>query len=53
MNFLKGYKTYLVIAIGVIFNGLVAAGYVDEGLRPTVNSILTFLGLGTMRMAIK
>lgn len=53
MKFLQGYRTYILIVVGVIFNGLVAAGYVDEGLRPTVNSILTFLGLGTMRMAIK
>lgn len=52
MKFLNGYKTYIVVVIGVIFNGLVVAGYIDEGLRPTVNSVLTFLGLGTMRDAI-
>lgn len=52
MKLLSGWKTYLVVAIGVIFNGLVAMGYVDESLRPTVNSILTFLGLGAMRDAI-
>ncbi len=53
MEKLNGYKTYIVIVVGVIFNGLIAMGYVDEGLRPTVNSILTFLGLGTLRAAVK
>lgn len=50
---LKGWKTYLIAAIGVIFNGLVAAGYIDESLRTTVNTILGFLGLGTLRNAVK
>jgi len=50
---MSGWKTYLVVVIGVIFNGLVGMGYVDEGLRGTVNSILTFLGLGAIRMTKK
>ena len=49
---MKGLKTYLIVALGVIFNGLVASGIVDEGLRPTVNSVLAFLGLGALRNAI-
>ena len=49
---LKGWKTYIVVAIGVIFNGLVASGYLDESLRPTVNTILGFLGLGALRNGI-
>ena len=49
---LKGWKTYIVVAIGVIFNGLVASGIIDEGLRPTVNTILGFLGLGALRNAL-
>lgn len=53
MEKLAGFKTYIVVAVAIIFNGLVALGYIDEGLRPTVNSILTFLGLGAMRAAIK
>ena len=51
-KFFSGYKTYLVVAIGVIFNGLVAMGYVDEGLRETVNLVLGFLGLGALRSAV-
>ncbi|MEK7180217.1 MAG: hypothetical protein AAB706_01970 [Patescibacteria group bacterium] len=50
---MKGYKTYLVVIIGVIFNGLVASGFIDESLRPTVNTILGFLGLGALRAAVK
>ena len=50
---LKGYKTYLVVILGVIFNGLVASGFIDESLRPTINTILGFLGLGALRAAVK
>lgn len=50
---LKGWKTYLIVALGVIFNGLVASGFIDESLRPTVNTILGFLGLGALRNAVK
>lgn len=53
MKFLSGWKTYLLALIGIIFNGLVATGYIDEGMREPVNAILLFLGLGTMRSAIK
>ena len=52
MKLLSGWKSYLIMAIGVIFNGLVASGVIDEGLRPTVNSVLAFLGLGAIRDAI-
>ena len=50
---MKGYKTYLIVILGVIFNGLVASGFIDESLRPTVNTILGFLGLGALRAAVK
>ncbi len=49
---LSGYKTYIVMAVGVIFNGLVAMGYIDESIRPIVNSILAFLGVGALRAAV-
>ena len=49
---LKGWKTYIVVALAVIFNGLVSLGYVDESLRTTVNSILGFLGLGALRAGV-
>ena len=53
MKFLKGYKTYIVVVIGVIVNGLIASGYIDESMREVVNSILGFLGLGTLRAGVK
>lgn len=52
MKSLSGYKTYIIVVVGVIFNGLVASGFIDESYRPMVNSILTFLGLGTLRASI-
>ena len=50
---LKGWKTYIVVAVAVIFNGLVSMGYADEGLRPTINAILGFLGLGALRAGVE
>lgn len=49
---MKGWKTYAVVAIGVIYNGLVASGIIDDNYRDIINSILAFLGLGTLRNAI-
>lgn len=51
-KFLDGWKSYLVMAIGIIFNTLVAMGYIPESARETVNLILGFLGLGTLRHAV-
>ena len=48
----KGWKTYIVVAIAVIFNGCVSLGYLDELLRPTVNAVLGFLGLGALRAGV-
>jgi len=50
---LKGYKTYIIAGVAVIVNGLIAMGYIDESIRATINSILGFLGLGTLRAGIK
>ena len=49
---LKGKKTYLVVAVSIIFNGLVSLGYIDESMRESVNSILGFVGLGTLRAGV-
>jgi len=49
---LKGWKTYIVVALAVIFNGCVSLGYLDESLRPTVNTVLGFLGLGALRAGV-
>ena len=52
INFLKGKKTYLIVVVGVIFNGLYAMGFIPVEYVPAVNIILGFLGLGTLRAGI-
>ena len=50
---LKGKKTYIVVAIGVIVNGMVAMGYISADHLVMINTILGFLGLGAVRAGIK
>ena len=52
LDFLKGYKTYIVVLAGIILSGLVAQGYLTENEVKIVQEILLFLGLGTIRMAV-
>ena len=52
MNFLKGYKTYIIVIVGVIVNGLVAMGYIGAEHLVLINSILGLLGLGAIRLGI-
>jgi len=49
---LKGYKTYIIMAIGVIANGCFAMGLIPVEWISIVNSILAFLGLGALRSGI-
>ncbi len=53
MEFLKGKKTYIIMALGVILNGCVAMGYINPDLLPTINSVLGFLGLGALRLGVE
>jgi len=52
MKFLAGYKTYLVVIVGVIVNGLVVMGIVPAEYIGIINTILGFLGLGAIRAGI-
>jgi len=52
LDFLKGKKTYIVVIIGVIVNGLVAMGYIGAEHLGVINSILGLLGLGAIRLGI-
>jgi len=52
-KWLKGRKTFIVVAIGVIVNGLFAMDYIDEKSIDIVNMILGFLGMGAIRLGIK
>ncbi len=49
---LKNYKTYIIVVVAVILNGLVSLGYIDASWIGTANIILGFLGLGAVRLAI-
>jgi len=49
---LKGWKTYIVVVVGVIVNGCIAMGYIDASMLPIINSILGFLGLAAIRAGI-
>jgi len=52
MDWLKGKKTYLVVIVGVIVNGLAAMDIIPAAFIPTVNTVLGLLGLATIRAGI-
>jgi len=49
---LKGYKTYIVMIVGVIVNGAFAMGYIPQEYLGFANAILGFLGLGALRAGV-
>jgi len=49
---LKGWKTYIVVAVGVVANGLYATGLIPVEYMGFVNAVLAFLGLGALRAGI-
>lgn len=49
---LKGYKTYLTIAIAFVIGGLNSVGVIDAALTERILVILGFLGLGFVRSGI-
>ena len=53
MQYLKGYKTYLLVSVGVIVYGLEAVGLIDRSIVDIVEKVVILLGLGTLRNAIK
>lgn len=53
MEWLKGKKTYITAIVGIILNGLIAMGYISSDLIVPINSVLGFLGLGTLRAGVK
>jgi len=52
LDFLKGKKTYIVVAVGVIVNGLFAMGVIPVEYLGMANTILGFLGLGAIRAGV-
>jgi len=49
---LKGLKTYIVVAIGVLVNGAFAMGYIPVESLGIINTVLGFLGLGALRAGV-
>ena len=52
LDFLKGKRTYLVVALGVLLNGAFAMGLIPPEYLPVINSILGFLGLAALRLGV-
>lgn len=52
IEFLQGKKTYIVMTVGIIVNGLYAMGVIDEQLLITLDGVIIALGLGTIRAGI-
>lgn len=52
LDFLKGKKTYIVVIVGVLANGAIAMGLIDPKYLEIINTVLAFLGLGTLRAGI-
>lgn len=52
MDWLAGKKTYIVMILGILVNGALAMGLIDERTAASVDGILIFLGFGTMRAAV-
>ena len=50
---LNGWKTYVVMILGVIVNGAASMGYITPETVDMINKILIFLGLGILRHAVK
>lgn len=50
---LKGYKTYLVVAISIIITGLLGTGYISQEQYEMFQGILAALGLGFLRAGVK
>lgn len=52
-DFLNGYKTYLLVAVGVGLLGGEAMGIVPQGTVDKLDALLALLGLATLRSAIR
>jgi hypothetical protein len=48
---MKGYRTYLTVAVGVVVSGLYAMGYISQDTFNAIASLAGFAGLGFLRAA--
>ena len=52
IEFLQGKKTYIVMVVGIVVNGLFAMGYIDDKTVTLLDGVIVSLGLGTIRAGI-
>lgn len=53
LNFLKGKRTYVSVAIGVVVVGAFQQGLIDEQTFNTLSMLFAFLGIGFLRASKK
>jgi len=53
LDFLNGKKTYIIAVVLAVLNLLVACDVLPHEAIEPINFILTGLGLGTLRLAVK
>lgn len=53
MNFLKGYKTYIIAILMIILSGVKAQGYIDDQTYQIILTLLSGLGLAALRAGVK
>lgn len=51
-EFLSGKKTYIVMGLGILVNGAAYMGVIDDKMVGSIDTILMFAGLGTIRAGI-
>lgn len=52
LGFLDGKKTYIVVAVAILFNTAVQLGYVQASDVQYVNMVLAALGLAALRAGV-
>lgn len=52
MEWLQGKKTYIVVALGILVNGAAYMGLIDDKMVGSIDTILMFAGMGTIRAGI-
>lgn len=53
LNFIKGKRTYVSVAIGVVVVGAFQQGLIDERMFNTLSMLFAFLGIGFLRASKK
>ena len=49
---MAGWKTYGVVAVGVLVHGAEAMGILQPGTADKLDGLLTIVGLGTLRAGV-